>query len=153
MQALVKLGAMITRMQTSKHPVGRGLPHCPRGDFETVCNTLNNLPAIMDRSVCVRQIDWAEKRRAGGIHPRLGPLADQVPLKLGKDCHHMEKKAATGAGGVDCLNQRDEVHVTAAEALDHLQQIEERAAQTIHAPQDEGVSWLQGKKRSIEAGT
>src|SRR3954469_14236937 len=75
--------------------------------------------------------------RPGCGQARLGALTDEVALELGEGAEHMEDQPAAARGGVERLLQAPEADLLPLEPLGERDQVLERAAEPVAAPDDQ----------------
>src|SRR3954447_1653758 len=89
--------------------------------------------------------------RPGRAEPGLGALADEVALELGERPEHVEDQPAAARGGVERLLQAPEAGLALLEPLGERDQVLERAAEPVEAPDDQGVAGPRPLQRQREA--
>jgi hypothetical protein len=83
----------------------------------------------------------------------VGPLPDEIPLKLCERSKDMEDELAATGRGVDLLLQGAEANALADKSGDRLDQVWQGAAQPVQPPDDQGVSATQMRECLGEPGT
>ena len=81
-----------------------------------------------------------------------GALADERALELGQRAHHVEDQAPAGSRRVDALAQGAKVDASLAQIAHHVDQMRQRAAQTVEFPDHEHIAGLGGLQRTGQTG-
>src|SRR3954465_8188103 len=82
----------------------------------------------------------------------MGPLPDQIPLKLSQSAKDVKDQLATAGGGVDLLLQGPEANAARLQVPDGADKMRQGAAEPIQPPNDQGVPGTQVGERLGEAG-
>src|SRR4051795_2926008 len=82
----------------------------------------------------------------------MGPLPDQIPLKLSQSAKNVEDQLATAGGGVDLLLQGPEANTALLQVPDGVDQMRQGAAEAIQPPDDQGVTCTEVGERLGEPG-
>src|SRR3954467_7380193 len=82
----------------------------------------------------------------------MGPLPDQIPLKLSQGAKDVKDQLATAGGGVDLLLQGPEANAALLQVPDGVDQMRQGAAEAVQAPDDQDVICTEVGERLGEPG-
>src|SRR5262245_15710999 len=80
---------------------------------------------------------------------RLGPLADEVALKLGQRPKHVEHQFTTARRGVEVFLETLETDATLREVADHLDKMAEGTSQAVQFPDHQDVPRAEMRQRLL----
>src|SRR4051794_5496304 len=82
----------------------------------------------------------------------MGPLPDQIPLKLSQSAKDVKDELAAAGGGVDLLLYRAEANAALLQVPDGVDQMRQGAAEAVQAPHNKGVACTEVGERLGEPG-
>ena len=86
----------------------------------------------------------------GSLDPFELPLPAQIGFELGKDPQHVEERLAGGRAGIDRLLGRLEGHPFAAQLVDDVLQIFDRAGEAVDPGDHEDVAVVQKVEQQLQ---
>lgn len=84
--------------------------------------------------------------------PSVRPFADESPLKLGQQRHHVKHRASGRGLGVNRIGQTLKTEATLLQIMQDVQEVADTPSQPVELPHDERVAGLQRFQATGEAG-
>jgi len=69
-----------------------------------------------------------------------GALSCDLPNKLGEGAEEVKRQPSLRSGGIDAFGETDELDAALIERFDFGDEVFQRAAEPVEAPDDEGIS-------------
>ncbi len=87
----------------------------------------------------------------GGSETGVGAFADEVAFKFGESAEKMKQQLAAGGGGIEVFLERTEPDLTLIEQVEGIQEVLQRASETIQLPDNQRIAFPQEPKGVVES--
>src|SRR4051812_11859092 len=89
---------------------------------------------------------------SSGSQAGVGALPDEIPFELGEGSEDMKDEFPAACSGVDLFLQRPEANAALLQVPDGVDEVHQGPAESVQAPDDQGVACSEVRERLGEAG-